>query len=59
MPARRNFLPERAAGENDAIDPHIPDNVIVYRFGDINKAVDWPSRKRQASGGNSARPSDR
>lgn len=58
MRAPRNFLPEHAIGENYIIDPDIPDHVIVYRFGDTNKPLDWRSRKRQAIGSNFARPTD-
>lgn len=34
------------------------DNLIVYRFGNRATAWDWTSPKRQAQGGNFARPSD-
>jgi len=35
------------------------DNLKVYRFGDRGKAFDWTSPKRQGSGGNFPRPTNR
>ncbi|MFZ0710111.1 MAG: hypothetical protein WAM53_08745 [Terrimicrobiaceae bacterium] len=58
MPNPKNFAPNNAVNENYVIDANNPANVILYRFGDRNKPLDWLSRKRQANHGNYVRPSD-
>jgi hypothetical protein len=38
--------------------PLVQDKVLVYRFGDRNKAIDWLSRRRQKENGSFTKPKD-
>ena len=50
MTSPKNFSKDNAKDERFELDPHKPDHVIIYRFGDRSKDHDWLSRRRQKHG---------